>query len=1086
MFDAETANADQCMLFIDKTLARLVAIIRHYKREGLRRNETDYWFPIVKPSSKYARLLKDGITKIEQITFSRALGLSPIDTFEVLKKVQRRWRKPGRFSFSLVTYMDQGIEWVLLDEDSAENILPRDQVRNKDFPNWVVNWLAREDRENNIGDTLAVRTPTQIATENLARQRRLRKRARDERRLEVEANKRRKENERRNTINDLASRAGLVNKDMMHVICGREYTLPSHYSPILLKKLKLYESFNMQTEYESNRVLQLEHKIKELERTICEKDEIIGKMEMKLSRNYNVGDILNKIQQCPNSPLAQRLYVLAWAQNPKSSADAIAMSIPTIVAAFLADLGIVDSEETAIKIIKATPCSTTLQNMLATQRELVNKFIAGLVERGTKLCIAHDKGERCGLGRLVRELKYWCDESLRVISIRVDADGTNSDDTTVAEAIDHTLSVIEKHIVGDTLIKLIGAITDTGGGGTTESNAEELKKLNRCMKNFLVANCTFHAHSKCLQNAFEGSFGGGGLGLNTSLQFIHTVYSLQECFGEDLKYQWRKVTGKDPPLTKMPKPVLTRWGYVGRAARKLVEHWDEWIMMMKHGYEKYTTKESTIGRNALKQLHDKDGKENLKLKFEVLFLVAFCDAYWDPHFAWLHRTDDKTKLSGHSSHEVPLRVFIMKTELANLTTSWKEMPEFKCATDTLLSMPCDTFDSNGDVCIAGKDTTEKQVKDFFDSYKGTFNKHFLRWQQQLLPLVIASSDRRAVQIFAKWYLEINDNPIEENEKSVSDDVHAIEFSYKQWLEYLERFCVRKLWLKDDHYDALTSIADGTYLWDDTDDGQEQSNIISKFADFCRTHLFIVPHHSQSTEAGVQETSICGSNQKGETDGSNLVVIRSFDCSIINQRTAIAHETKIKKSNQHMGKGVGSERQLLSQNANANHQYRTSKKTSGRTRAPSGKIKMRETMKRAFEIKFSAEEIKKVKQLLRNKSNAVHNDLEDDVTYLRTGKELRLKQKREKVEIATEKWEKRKENGAAKLKNGDNVTGIAGMTLPLNYTNRFKISSLRLTSQRKSDTRCRNIRHNTRWYQCIKKTTYSISGTRKEHSPHAPR
>ena len=50
--------------------------------------------------------------------------------------------------------------------------------------------------------------------------------------------------------------------------------------------------------------------------------------------------------------------------------------------------------------------------------------------------------------------------------------------------------------------------------------------------------------------------------------------------------------------------------------------------------------------------------------------------------------------------------------------------------------------------------------------------------------------------------------------------------------------------------------------------------------------------------------------------------------------------------------------------------------------------------------------------------------------------------------ATEKWNRRNAKGEAKLKRGNNVLGIAGMTLPMGYTNRIKISSFRLTIQRK--------------------------------------
>ena len=251
---------------------------------------------------------------------------------------------------------------------------------------------------------------------------------------------------------------------------------------------------------------------------------------------------------------------------------------------------------------------------------------------GTNFMIVRDKGERCGLGRLVRELKYWCKESLSVISIHIDADGANSPDVSVAEATNVSLSAIEKHINGDTIIKLVAAIIDTCGGEIIESNAAELQKLNRCFDNFLVANSTFHALSKFQQNAWENNFGKGGLGMNTTLQFLHICYRMQDALGEDFKYQWKTVAEKEPPLKKMEKPVLTRWGFISRAYKHVLCRWNEWVHVISHGYEKYNTKVSTIICNALKQLHTSDGDDNLKLKCEVQFLAAFCGCYWDVHF----------------------------------------------------------------------------------------------------------------------------------------------------------------------------------------------------------------------------------------------------------------------------------------------------------------------------------------------------------------------------------------------------------------------------------------------------------------------
>ena len=1071
------------MEYLTERLTEINRIINSFKNIGQTRNETDFWFPIWKPSNRFRNQTGNqyGEYKTEQISFSRILGLSNEQAFILISKVKRKWKQMGKFPFPITFHQDQCTEWILIGEMSAEHLLPRQQVVSTDgFPSWVQKWV--QERADHVstqnGNKFEGRSLSAIKKDNQKRKRDMRMAEREKTRAEEAMERQEMELKyRRRTL-----RSGKVNSDVRHVLCGREYLLPCHYSPVLASH---YEKMKSENEDLKMKCLSLKNKISQLERLVADRNQLasnnsilkkeLGEMEIEITatsqrlRNkkelcdeitmlenmleenkdlYEIGskfDAMKDVKRCRGSPLVQRLYTMAWAQNPKSSADAMGMSIPCLVAAFLVDIDVIQSEEVALKIARASPSPDTLKSMLRIQRELVKKFVAGLAKKGVKFCIAHDKGERCGLGRLVRELKYWCPDTSRVISIRVDADGTNADDTTVAEAIDHTLAEIEKYGGNTKMIKLIGAITDTGGGGTTESNAEELKKLDRCSNDFLVANCTFHAHSKSFQNAWEGVFGGGGLGVNTSLQFIHTAYSLQESFGEDFNYQWKKVTDTPALLCKMVKPVLTRWGYVGRSARKLLEHWEQWSLMMNHGYEKYTTKESTIGRNGLRQLHDKDGNDNLKLKFEIQFLVSFCDTYWDPHFTWLHRIDDMTKLSGHSSHEMSLRVFIMQTELDNIRENWQTMSAFKDAANTLLCLNSDTVDSNGDVLVGGKETTLKQIEDYFRIYRTTFTKHFKRWRERLLPLIIASQDCRVVEIFAKWYLG-RDQIIPANEEcDGKDEIHARKFKYKAWLEFLKTSCTRELWLHDKFKAAIEKVADGSHLWDQTINDEDISNLRS----FARNQIFIIPHHTQSTEAGVQETSICGANQKGETDASNLVVVRSFDCAIVNQRTADQHQQKRKRGNQHVSSGVGSERQMKSPNSIANFEHRQSKKTKGRTRAPVGKYKMEETIKRAFELQFSNDEVMEVRKILKDKRKILTDEDYGNSDFEPTsGKALRLFQQRKKVSIAVDKWRTRKDKGDTNLKRAENVKGFEAMTLPLTYSNKFKISSFRLNSQKK--------------------------------------
>jgi len=104
--------------------------------------------------------------------------------------------------------------------------------------------------------------------------------------------------------------------------------------------------------------------------------------------------------------------------------------------------------------------------------------------------MSHDKGERSGIGRLIKEISFYDFNEGCVVSIRFDADGANSDDKAVAEAIDMALKNLDKHTsYGAVILQMCGMTTDTGGGGTTESCAEKLRALGRIYFICHIANC---------------------------------------------------------------------------------------------------------------------------------------------------------------------------------------------------------------------------------------------------------------------------------------------------------------------------------------------------------------------------------------------------------------------------------------------------------------------------------------------------------------------------------------------------------------------------------------------------------------------
>ena len=92
----------------------------------------------------------------------------------------------------------------------------------------------------------------------------------------------------------------------------------------------------------------------------------------------------------------------------------------------------------------------------------------------------------------------------------------------------------------------------------------------------------------------------------------------------------------------------------------MINNWEDWIKFLKGVYKCTLTKEQDMAKKCLETLKDP------KLRCELEFLVGFGKAFVNNFFAWLHRVDEHSKLSGFSSHEVVLRIAIMERDLKNI------------------------------------------------------------------------------------------------------------------------------------------------------------------------------------------------------------------------------------------------------------------------------------------------------------------------------------------------------------------------------------------------------------------------------------
>ena len=505
---------------------------------------------------------------------------------------------------------------------------------------------------------------------------------------------------------------------------------------------------------------------------------------------------------------------------------------------------------------------------------------------------------------------------------------------------------------------------------------------------YYVLNCCLHAQSKALQNAVEEIFGEGGLGIVSFMQLLHTCWSLQESLGEAFKETWVKINpsiplpymtdvygapwwGEDQEQERrdqeseeqksesqgssidtsdvgtVQKPLITRWWHVNICAAQILRSLLGWINIFSYCFRMSSSREKqelhTISKNGYALTTNK------KLRSDLIFFCAFNKAYWAKNTKWMHRIDEQTKLHGHSAHHVPYRVCLMHKGLDDLMQAedgWRTHDDFAYFIKELDCL------SNEE-----KQNALSQGEGFMKIYSFYFDKHYFRYQTKVLPFAIAGTCQSATA-FARWYLGRDET---ENAETLDCPVHEQRVNMGQWREYLDGLDTDPTSLDDPILNrnaaGIEYIADGNSMWDDA-----ASDAAKKLRLDCCQYFFIHKHQTQSTEAGVQDISICSSTGRAEDDASALSSVRSMDVAPVN-RNFLESSTKRKKSgNQHMGSGVGDERELRSKGS----KRRKSNNQTSKPHLQSTKDRTIMLVDRAIEVVPSEDQVKRAKGTIKLK------------------------------------------------------------------------------------------------------------------------
>ena len=110
-----------------------------------------------------------------------------------------------------------------------------------------------------------------------------------------------------------------------------------------------------------------------------------------------------------------------------------------------------------------------------------------------------EKGERTGLGHLVKEIDSWDVELFQ--STRLDVDASKGSSKEVENSLDVSLNQIGICRSDGVRTLLIGQTTYSGGGGVIDNLASELKNASCINFFYCIIYCCLHAQSRALQQS---------------------------------------------------------------------------------------------------------------------------------------------------------------------------------------------------------------------------------------------------------------------------------------------------------------------------------------------------------------------------------------------------------------------------------------------------------------------------------------------------------------------------------------------------------------------------------------------------------
>ena len=413
------------------------------------------------------------------------------------------------------------------------------------------------------------------------------------------------------------------------------------------------------------------------------------------------------------SKKCRQILAMGVAMVPHISLESAQYLIAAVRHSTILQLGF---DATAEEIARTSPSSKVLKGALVSLAASCLATKLEIVQKADFVSLATDKGHKDGVDHMVKMLGCWHEALMKVDFFLLDMDSAGNTDEEAAEAIQYSLDTKRVNK------KLSSIGTDSGGGGTTDSFMEALKKKDLVHPDVdFVGPCSLHILQLLFATPIEKAFGLGGVGSHNALQLLHSVHDLEKCFGRDV---WKKMIQEEIENLglgllvprSMPRPVTTRWWWLGIACDIVLKNWKVFHSLAKGCVNAYG---SASYPNIVASSLDSMMKEEM-FYVHILFISCFAKNIINPHFEFLQSHGQQSKQAGYNSEAMLVRTFLINQDITALQDErWKTMDAFKPVMDHL----------------AGKRWMTSQEEEDFDSKKAK--------QKLSCPLVYDKQNRKS-------------------------------------------------------------------------------------------------------------------------------------------------------------------------------------------------------------------------------------------------------------------------------------------------------------------------------------------------------